>query len=225
MQQTGMGKDAGDTVIERPKLFGASYSVYVRIVRLALFEKGIAYDHVPIDIFAAEQVPVHYRELQPFGRIPAFEHAGFSLYETGAISRYVDEAFDGPSLQPTSADARARCNQLISIADNYAYPNLVWGIFVERISKPKRGEVADEDRVRAATTVARTCLKAITAIMGDNRWLAGPDVTLADLYAAPMFAYFLMAEEGMTMLLEHPSLERWWSRIAERPSMLASEPR
>jgi glutathione S-transferase len=29
----------------------------------------------------------------PFGKIPAFEHAGFRLYEAGAITRYVDGAF------------------------------------------------------------------------------------------------------------------------------------
>ena len=211
-------------MINKPRLFGASYSVYVRIVRLALFEKGIEYDHTPIDIFSAEAVPANYEAIQPFGRIPAFEHAGFSLYETGAISRYVDEAFKGPVLQPISVQARARCNQIISIADNYVYPNLVWGIFVERVSKPKQGEVANEDRIRAATTVGKICLKAIAGIMRDNPWLVGPELTLADLYLAPMFAYFRMANEGLNLLLEQPSLEHWWSRIAERPSMLASEP-
>jgi glutathione S-transferase len=45
-----------------------------------------------------------------FGKIPAFEHAGFRLYETGAITRYVDEAFPGPRLQPDDPRDRARMN-------------------------------------------------------------------------------------------------------------------
>ena len=47
-------------------------------------------------------------EHHPFGRIPAFEHDGFRLYETGAIARYVDEAFEGPALQPKDPRAATR---------------------------------------------------------------------------------------------------------------------
>jgi glutathione S-transferase len=31
----------------------------------------------------------------------------------------------------------------------------------------------------------------MSTLMGDNRWQAGAELTLADLYAAPMFDYFL----------------------------------
>ena len=36
----------------RPVLYGADYSVYVRIARMALAEKGVEHDLVPVDIFA-----------------------------------------------------------------------------------------------------------------------------------------------------------------------------
>jgi glutathione S-transferase len=208
----------------KPRVFGASYSVYVRIVRLALAEKGVEYELVPIDIFAQEGPPPGFLDRHPFGRIPAFEHADFSLYETGAIARYVDEAFKGPPLQPSDTRDRARCNQLISIADNYAYPRLVWGIYVERVSKPRRGAVADEVKIAASTPKARTCLRAISDLMGDKSWLAGQQLTLADLYAAPMFDYFLMAPEGRDIMQQHENLAAWWSRIAARASMKATSP-
>ena len=41
----------------KPIVYGADYSVYVRIVRLALAEKGIDYELVPVDVFAAEGIP------------------------------------------------------------------------------------------------------------------------------------------------------------------------
>ena len=161
------------------------------------------YELVPIDIFAAEGPPRSYLTRHPFGRIPAFEHAGFSLYETSAIARYVDEVFEGPKLQPSGARERARCNQLISVADNYAYPQLVWGIYVERLSKPGRGAVTDEAKIAATIPKAIACLKAMSDLMGDNPWLAGTEITLADLYAAPMFDYFLMTPEGRVMIQRH----------------------
>jgi glutathione S-transferase len=209
---------------EKPHLFGAPYSVYVRIARLSLAEKGVEYDLVPVDIFTKQGPPPGYLDRHPFGRIPAFEHAGLLLYETGAIARYIDEAFAGPQLQPADIRERARCNQLISIADHYAYPQLVWGIYVERVSKPGRGAVADEAKIAAAIPKAIACLKAISDLMGDNPWLAGRQLTLADLYAAPMFDYFLMAAEGKDMIQQYGNLATWWSRIATRPSMMKTSP-
>ena len=60
----------------KPVLYGADYSVYVRIARLALLEKGVAHELVPVDIFAADGVPSWYLGLHPFGRIPALRESG-----------------------------------------------------------------------------------------------------------------------------------------------------
>src|SRR5215468_9647910 len=125
-----------------PTLFGAAYSVYVRAARLALAEKGVPYRLVEVDIFAADGPPPDYLERHPFMRIPAFEHDGFRLYESGAITRYVDDAFAGPSLMPPTPRARARANQIISILDNYGYRPMVWDIFVERVRAPAQGRSA-----------------------------------------------------------------------------------
>ncbi|MCJ9724547.1 glutathione S-transferase family protein [Agrobacterium sp. SHOUNA12C] len=208
----------------QPRLFGADYSVYVRIARLCLIEKGIEYQLVPLDIFADGGPPTDYLAKHPFGRIPAFEHQEFGLYETSAITRYIDEAFEGPQLQPLDPVHRARCNQLISIADNYAYPHLVWGVYVERISKPGRGVSTDEDKLVAALPKARNCLAAMSQLMRDGPWFIGEQLTLADLYAAPMFDYFLMTFEGAELIRQHGNLQEWWARMASRPSMAVTKP-
>lgn len=207
---------------EEPVLYGAAYSVYVRAVRLALAEKGVAYRLVPVDVFAPGGPPPEHLARQPFGRIPAFEHDGFALYEAGAITRYVDEAFRGPALQPQSPQPRARMNQVIGILNAYAYRMLVWDIYVERVSAPKRGRAPDEARIRDALPRAATCLAAIAAIMGPGPFLAGRDLTLADLHAAPVFALFTAAPEAEPLLAPHPGLRRWWAGIAARPSMVAT---
>ena len=180
----------------KPVLYGADYSVYVRTSRLALHEKGVNYDLVPIDVFAEGGPPSSYLVRQPFGRIPAFEHDGFLLYETGAITRYIDEALDGPQLQPADPRSRARVNQIISIAEGYIYPTLVWGIYVERVSKSERGEPSDEKRLAVSLSKAPVILKALADLMGDGPWLGGASLTLADLHVAPMLDYFAMAPEA-----------------------------
>jgi glutathione S-transferase len=206
----------------KPRLYGAPYSVYVRSARLALEEKGVAYDLVPVDIFAAGGPPPEHLTRHPFGRIPAFEHEDFTLYETGAIARYVDETYEGPPLQPACPRRRARMNQAIGILDSYGYRTLVWDIFVERVRATANGRTADEAKIADALPRARTCLQALAAIMGDGAWLIGDALTLADLHALPMLTYFALAPEGRTLLGECSPVARWLERMRERPSVAAT---
>ena len=207
---------------DEPVVYGAPYSVYVRAVRLTLTEKGVPYELVPVDVFAPEGPPPEYLARHPFGRIPAFEHRGFRLYEAAAISQYVDEVFDGPPLQARSPELRARTAQVISVLDCYVYRTLVWDIYVERVSVPKHGKASNEDRIREALPRAATCLSALEQIMGPEPFLAGPALTLADLHAAPMFALFTVTPEAERLLARHPALTQWWENIAQRPSMAAT---
>ena len=207
----------------KPIVFGAPYSVYVRAVRLALEEKRVPYDLVPVDIFASGDTPAEHKARHPFGKIPAFEHDGFRLYEAGAITRYVDETFTGPRLQPDDPRARARMNQIISILDSYAYRTLVWDIYVERVSRPAAGVAADEQRIAGALPKAEVCLSALSELMDDAAWLAGPAISLADLHAAPMVALFRLAPEGARLLGHADRLQEWWDRMSTRPSFLRTQ--
>ncbi len=203
-------------------VFGAAYSVYVRAVRLVLHEKAVAYDHVEVDVFASGGAPASHLARHPFGRIPAFEHDGFRLYESGAIERYVDAVFDGPQLQPTEPRAQARMNQALSVLDGYCYRTLVWDIFTERVRAPANRRASDEARIAAALPRAETCLRALTEISGAGPWLAGPMLTLADLHAAPMFVYFRLAPEGAAAIARHPRIATWLDAMMARPAMAAT---
>lgn len=201
----------------KPTLYGADYSVYVRIVRLVLAEKGVGYELVPLDIFAAEGIPAWYLEHHPFGRIPAFEHNGFRLFETSAIARYVDEAFDGPALQPKDPHGRARMNQIIGMLDAYAYRSMVWDVAVERLEK----EAPDEALIANGLRQAETVLRVLTALKAPGRWLLGDQLTLADLHAASIISYFLKVPEGKKLLTAFADIQAWWDGIAKRPSLAA----
>jgi len=209
--------------VSEPVLFGAAYSVYVRIARLALAEKGVAYRLEAVDVFASGGPPPDYRERHPFGRIPAFEHDGFRLYETAAITRYIEEAFPGPSLMPRDARGRARVNQITSLLDNYGYRPMVWDLYVERVDAPRAGGSPDEARIAAALPQVGTCLDALEALADREGplWF-GTAPTLADLHAAPMVAYLVMTEDGAALLARRQRLSLWWQAMRSRPSMAAT---
>jgi glutathione S-transferase len=202
----------------KPIVYGADYSVYVRIVRLALEEKGIDYELVPVDVFAAEGIPGWYVEHHPFGRIPAFAQDGFRLFETSAIARYVDEAFDGPALQPEEPRSRATMNQIIGMLDAYGYRSMVWDVAVERLEKV----APDEALIASGLRQAETVLWVLTSLKPQGPWLLGDQLTLADLHAAPIVGYFVKVAEGQNLLAEFPEIQDWWTRIAARPSFGAT---
>jgi glutathione S-transferase len=183
-----------------------------------LEEKGVCYELIPVDIFDPSGVPPGYSERHPFRKIPAFEHDGFRLYEAGAITRYVGEAFSGTRLQPDGPRGRARMNQIISILDSYAYRTLVWDIFVERVSRPANGPASDEQRIADALPQAEVCLSALSDLMGEAPWFAGAAISLADLHAAPMFALFRLAPEGAHLLGRASRIRDWWDRVSSRSS-------
>jgi glutathione S-transferase len=203
----------------KPIVYGADYSVYVRIARMALEEKGVGYDLVPVDVFAAEGIPAWYLEHHPFGRIPAFEHDGFRLFEASAITRYADEAFEGPPLQPQDAHGRARMNQIIGMLDAYAYRAMVWDVAVERLE----GTPPDEALIARGLSQADTVLRTLTSLKSPGPWLLGDQLTLADLHAAPVIGYFVKVSEGEKLLAEFPETQGWWTRISARESFARTE--
>ncbi len=202
-------------------LHGYRYSVYLRIVRLALAEKGHEADHVEVDPFAP--LPDSYLDLHPFGRVPVLDHDGFRLYETGAITRYIDEALPGPPLQPGDPRARARMAQVIGIADSYAYWPLVRQVFSHAVFRPAAGQAGDPARVAEGMAAAPRILGALDRIAAEGLTL-GPAPDLAAIHLAPMMAAFLMAPGAADLLARAPSLARWWTGMAERPSLAATDP-
>ncbi len=204
--------------MSKPTLYGPAYSTYTRSVRLTLEEKGVDYNLVEVD-FLQGPMPVEQVERHPFGKVPAFEHDGFEFYEVTAIIRYIDEEFDGPSLQPESAKERARMNQFISIIDSYTYSCTVGQLVIQRIVMPMLGEQPDEDAISAAMPEISKCMGIIAGLRADKKFLVSDHVTLADLHLAPIFDYFQNTPDSDPILQENPGLRSWWAEMSERESM------
>jgi len=205
-----------------PILYGPGYSTYTRSARLALEEKGVGYQHVEVDFL--QGMPEDQRARQPFGKVPAFEHDGFRLYETCAIERYVDEAFAGPALQPADPRGRARMTQIISVLDSYTYAPTVGQLVIQRLVAPLMGGTPDEAAIEAALPAVRNSMGTLEQLLGDQAFLAGESLSLADLHLAQIFAYFTATPESVPILADKPGLHRWWESVKARESMAKTEP-
>jgi len=117
-------------------LFGFPRSTYVQIAGLVLTHKEVPYAFH--DLETEMNAPSHLA-LHPFERVPILRHRDFTVYETAAITAYVDDAFDGPKLTPGDPRQRALMNQWVSAINGYYYPYLIYHISHERNVFPQLG--------------------------------------------------------------------------------------
>ncbi len=208
----------------KPMVYGPKFSTYVRSTLLALEEKGAAYDVLEVNILeGAHQTPEHLAR-HPFGKVPAFSHDGFDLYEVTAILQYVDAVFPGASLQPEDAKARARMHQVMGIIDSYAYPAFITHVFIPRVVAPMLGGETDEAAIKAALPAAEKSVNALEKLIGSNKFVAGNALSLGDLHLVPIYDYFSQTPEGESILANAPGLRRWWEGIKERKSVIKTRP-
>ena len=206
--------------MSRMIVHGVPGSPYVRAALLTLEEKGAEYELAAMALGTLKQQP--HLSRHPFGRIPAFEHDGWTLYETQAIMRYVDAVVPGPRLQPEESRAAARMNQLMGLTDWYLMPQVSATITFNRVVAPRFNRPVDEEKVVQAVPNARNCIAEIARLLGGHTWMAGDALSLADLLLAPHLSMFAQAPEGAQILQEHENLSRWLARIEARPSMQAT---
>jgi glutathione S-transferase len=199
---------------------GIPGSPYVRAALVTLEEKGADYELAAMAFGTLKQEP--HLSRHPFGRIPAFEHDGWMLYETQAIMRYVDEVVPGPRLQPQEPRAAARMNQLMGITDWYVMRQVSMPITRNRVVAPRVNRPVDEEEVMQAIPNARICIAEIGRLLDDHSWMAGDSLSLADLLLAPHLSMFAQSPEGAQILQDHENLKGWLARIEARPSMAAT---
>ena len=207
-----------------PIVYGPSYSTYVRTVRLALIEKGVEYDLEHVGMLQGEHQKPDFLARNPFGKVPAFAHDGFGLYETSAITRYIDRAFPGPALQPADVKQLARMDQIVGIVDSFAYGSIIGKLVWQRMVTPMLGGTPDDAIVAESIPQVEKALAELAKLMGAGPWFAGASMSLADLFLAPVFAYFSGTPEAAGLMAAHPALVAWWAAMSVRPSMAATEP-
>jgi len=198
-------------------IYGSPLSTYVRTVRMVCEEKGIAYELVP----AAPHSPEIDR-LHPFGRVPAMTHGDFVLYESAAIARYLDESFAGPALRPKDARARARMEQWIGVAGDYLYGDVIRRVVLQYVFA--KGGKPDRATIDAALPNIRHELGVLDRAYGAKPYILGDEVSLADLFIAPIVFYLGRAPEGPALLRPHAGVRRAMAAIAARPSFERTAP-
>lgn len=200
-------------------LLGDARSTYTRTVRMALAEKGLAYTFQVCAPNSPEILAVH-----PFGRIPALRDGDIDLFETSAILRYLDESFGEPTLIPGTIIGRTRCEQWVSAINAYFYDAMIRRYVLQFVFPRGEGGQPDRAVIASALKDMPVQIAALEGAYGSGDYLAGPTLSMADLFIAPILAYVEQMPDGPSLLADAPNVKRAQKVIHARQSFVATEP-
>jgi len=202
------------------KLYGFVFSTNTQRVFQVLKELNIPYEYVAVDLKSGEQKSPEHLARHPFGVVPYIDDDGFGLYESRAICRYLVAKYSpqDQSLAPTELKAQALFEQAASIESSYFAPNAST-ILVEKVLAPRFGREPNEARYEEAVKKLESALDAYETILAKQKYLAGDDITLADLFHVP--AGRIVESVNPEIFPKRPNVNRWWVALSARPSSQA----
>lgn len=198
-----------------PKLHGANLSPFVRKVRVALAEKGIEYESVPVVPFG--QTP-EFMKLSPLGKIPVYEEGDFSVPDSSVIIDYLERTHPKPALYPSDPKLRARALYLEEYADTRLVETLSVPFFQRYVQVKLFQKQADEAAIREALEVRLPpVLDFLEATLGDGEYAVGGQFSVADIALTSPFVNLALAGEKVDAN-RWPHFAAYLQKIHARPS-------
>ena len=198
------------------RLYSGPLSLFTAKVRIALAEKGLAYERTEVGWSLERRYEPHHPDvvaLNPKRQVPVLVDGALAVYDSTLILEYLEDRHPEPRLYPSDVVGRARCRQLEAAADEILFPH-VWTLIDGSFYPAGRGGRDERGLAQAREAIAR---------FGDERekdldraWLCG-DFSVADIAT---FVFLNAAVTlGAPLRPEQARLRAWMERTAARPSV------
>ncbi len=227
------------------ELYHNDMSTCAQKVRFALAEKRLDWTGHHLNLRAADQQKPEYLELNPNGVVPTLVHDGVVVIESNIINEYIDDAWPDAPLRPATAPDRARMRSWTKQLDDGLHA--MTGVLSSCIAfRHQHFAIKSEDEVRDyldrmpdaakrerqyenlfkgveskffAGGVRRfdRLLGDMETALGEGKWLAGANFSLADVAYAP-YATRLDHLQLSGMWDGRPRFADWFERIRARPA-------
>lgn len=162
--------------------------------------------------FGGTKTP-EFLKKNPMARVPVIEDGHVTLFESQAILRYLAAKHGAETLWPSDPVLRAPVDQWMEWAKVNVYPVATYNVFWQLV----RTSTADRDHARVAQGEAE--LKKLMGIadaqIARHGWLAGPEMTLADIsFGTLLYRYFSEPFDKADL----PHLRSYYDRLCTRPA-------
>ncbi|GER30469.1 glutathione S-transferase [Striga asiatica] len=202
------------------KVHGPPLSTAVSRVLACLLEKDVSFQVLPVNMAKGEHKKPEYLKIQPFGQVPAFQDESITLFESRAISRYICDKYatqGNKGLYGTNPLEKASIDQWLEAeGQSFNLPSsvLVFQLAFAPIMKIKQ----DEDLIKQNEAKLVNVLDVYEKRLGESRFLAGDEFTLADLSHLPNAHYLVSKTDRGELFTSRKNVERWWGEISSRES-------
>lgn len=188
-----------------------------RKVAIMLEELGLPYKEHPINITKGEQLQPSFLAISPNNRIPAIvdsegpDGKPISVFESGAILIYLAEKAKSPLL-PT--DPRKRIVTLQWLMWQMGGVGPMFGQAHHFFRAAKEDVPYGKKRYHDE---AKRLYGVMNKRLGESKYLAGDDYTIADIATFPWVARY---EWHQVDLNDFPNVKRWFDEIGKRPAVV-----
>ena len=196
-------------------LYEHPMSSYVQKVKIALREKGVAFEAVvPEDLGRGKDGTV-LAAANPRGEVPALLlDAQSAIFDSTVIMEFIEERWPEPPLLPADPPARAAARIIEEVCDSQ-YEAVNWGF--GEVLWYRRAEDSLAETLKAAARRDTATLQAwLSAQLREADWFGGKQFGWADAAVAPMVnrsVYFGMGPPPGS------ALAHWHARLCKRPSV------
>ncbi len=191
-------------------------SPFSRKVRIVLAEKKLEFQMVVEQTWERRR---DFLALNPAGEVPVLvEPDNTVIADASAIAEYLEEVALEPNLLGRSAHERAEVRRLVAWWDRKFDREVSDKLLNEKVMKRFLGLGEPDSReIRAAQKNIHTHLDYIAFLVERRHWLAGEELSLADIAAAAHIS--ALDYLGDVPWAEHELAKNWYVRIKSRPSL------
>ncbi len=200
-----------------PKLYQFALDPYCRRTRLALSEKSESCTLVDERPWPPTETLLNFN---PSGLLPVLvEDSGLAICGSEALGEYLEESrASEKTLLPGNAYQRAEIRRLVAWFDVKFYTEVSEPLLTEKVVKRFMpvASAPDMARVRLALQRLKPHLDYVAWLAEERSWLAGEELSLADLAAAAHLS--AIDYLGDINWAENPVAKSWYQRIKSRPA-------
>lgn len=187
------------------KVLGRKTSGNVQKVLFLLEEMGASYEREDYGRQFGNTASDEYLSMNPAGKVPTLVDGELTIWESHSILRYIAAKANSP-LYPADLAKRAQIEPwmdwlLAALNDTY----------VTIFKLAKAGEAVPEATGKALVDA----LTLLDGRLADSPWLAGAELSLADIALAPIVHRCLGFPVELPAL---PALRAWHEKLAAKPS-------
>jgi glutathione S-transferase len=176
---------------------------------------GVDYEYQAVDLAKKEQKTEAFLKVNPIGKVPALKHNDFSMFESGAMCRYIANV-EKSDLYPEDAKLRAQNDQWIDFMGHHL-GRWFSTLFFERVLRKALGfGEPDPSKVDEALGFIDQQIAPVETHLSKTGYFVGSSLSVADLVA---FSYIEQAQAVQFDLSKYPNISKWHSKISALESV------